>query len=551
MNMKCIRYSSGKRLFISLLSAAVSLTFPKLALSAGETTKLAANLPVPLEFIVVFDGAVDIRNAGKENSVVAHLKDDLQLNGKVVAPKDSVVKGHAELVGKDGNAVGPEALRDKRNAKFVSFKVVFDEIVPPSKRVLQLHAMPSRQCRTLNTGEEIRSIEVGAGGVIKLAENIEVPGPPQLVAGDELVVRINQDRSVRKTQVEPVAGAPKVNDNPAAIKNKQELASANNSEDSAWLSKPTATKAELAAADLSKVEPASSANSANADEAKTDETKADLAMAVDSKSNAGQSDLCKDKNKPVALAPVLEPERKVRVPEGPVSKQVRIVLRTPIYTKSTRIGDQIVASLVEDLRVADKLVAKKGSTLFGQVESVRRSCRWGSAITSKEARFQRSATVKISFYGLVTPDEREIAIDGLVPPQETVFNNAGAIKRVTVAADGELVKDEPIDSVKNPVMQDAMLTIMGTAQMGTMAIVAMPLMAAGVLVSTQPAMVKGIQKKFVAKGDELYLAPGDELMVQARVCRLETAQAAVSGKVVEEGGKKQLAGKPGNSKQLQ
>ncbi len=184
------------RAYDALVKLLLITLLPSTTLQAGFAS---TDLQKPVEFIVVFDRPVD---TSASKFFIARLKTDLDLNGTTAAAAGSIVKGHLEQVDANGKVIASSSGKAVDGAPY---RLVFDQIVSSTGRTLSMHALPSKQYSMMNKGKRLRSIEVEAGGMIKTTDNFYDGEAVRLSAGDELVVRINQDRTVRKAPVEEKA----------------------------------------------------------------------------------------------------------------------------------------------------------------------------------------------------------------------------------------------------------------------------------------------------------------------------------------------------------
>src|SRR5580698_4129092 len=54
--------------------------------------------PTLVQFTIVFDSAIESQSARQGELVEAHLKEKLRFNGNIIAPANSFVLGHIELI---------------------------------------------------------------------------------------------------------------------------------------------------------------------------------------------------------------------------------------------------------------------------------------------------------------------------------------------------------------------------------------------------------------------------------------------------------------------
>ncbi|MBX9722825.1 MAG: hypothetical protein K2X81_15600, partial [Candidatus Obscuribacterales bacterium] len=456
-------------------------------------------------------------------------------------------------------------------------------------------ALPSKQYSMMNKGKRLRSIEVEAGGMIKTNDNFYEGEAVRLSPGDELVVRINQDRTVRKAPAEEkaqplatVVTQTKPSLSSAAVTSEEmptETAAEKPAEKSAEVpvqqaavtSTPTPTPNEITnqtpalasqetkpAVDgnatavsseaafalkpaIPEVKPESEGSKVlpesawipDSESAKKTADEVNVEPKNDVPIKASSETVSEGAPKTDSAPPKntdVNAQIKVKLAsEGPSSDRFRVVLRTGLNSETARVGDRAQGILKDDFKIGDTVIAKVGSGIVGRVTSVKESCRWTAAVAAKDKRFQRSATLKIVFDTIITTEGKELAVGASIPVQENVFLNSGSFKKIVVSSDNEIIKVEPVENSMSPFAgaQATFLKMAATAGMGPLGLVAMPFIMVGAVGSAEPGLARSFQKTFISKGDDLYLSPGDEILVRARLCNTDGGQKAVSAKVID------------------
>ncbi len=122
-----------------------------------------------MQFPVVFDTAIDSRNARKGDIVECHLKEDLVFDTRLIAPAGSVVIGRIDHYVKSRTMTQAMTSKDLRFHKTSIVRLLFTEIVTPEQEHIKIEGILSQQ-RTCFDGKVERQVEVGKKGVISLAE---------------------------------------------------------------------------------------------------------------------------------------------------------------------------------------------------------------------------------------------------------------------------------------------------------------------------------------------------------------------------------------------
>ncbi len=149
-------------------------------------------------------------------------------------------------------------------------------------------------------------------------------------------------------------------------------------------------------------------------------------------------------------------------------------------------GDEFFAEVTSDVYGDKGIIIPKGTVAHGRLDS-----------TTEAARLGRSATLELSFDYLVTPDGREIPIEGRMS-----------------------TKLHPVAEVGKIVAQDVGYTVAGGAVGGLVALNWLGLGAAiasqGYTLAGGAAVggVVGLGASLIRKGNNVLIAPGDEIKVK-------------------------------------
>ena len=149
-------------------------------------------------------------------------------------------------------------------------------------------------------------------------------------------------------------------------------------------------------------------------------------------------------------------------------------------------GDEFFAEVVNDVRGDNGVIIPKGTFAHGKISQ-----------TTESKRLGRPASISLNFDYLITPDGREIPIDGKMS-----------------------TKLHPVTSVAKIAVQDVGYTIAGGAVGGLVALNWLGLEAAiasnGYTVAGGAAIggVLGLGAALMRKGNDVLIAPGDEIKVK-------------------------------------
>jgi hypothetical protein len=125
-----------------------------------------------------------------------------------------------------------------------------------------------------------------------------------------------------------------------------------------------------------------------------------------------------------------------------------VIFKTPVNCKTAQSGDVIKASLKEDLKIGDQIIAATGSLLVGHLEEVPAGqVQRGRGMRSIELRLGNNANKKvlrILFDQIVTTQREYISIVGRASKQKASVNGRGVPREIIVGADGELERSERV-----------------------------------------------------------------------------------------------------------
>lgn len=122
----------------------------------------ASQPPGSVRFMVTFTRGVNSKNAILGQAVEASLQDDVRLDGKTFAPAGSAIFGHIERL---RSARLSKSLISSRR-KHSSLMVIFDRIVTPDKKEINIDAQACRQFSLFNNGHVLREIVIDRNGEI-------------------------------------------------------------------------------------------------------------------------------------------------------------------------------------------------------------------------------------------------------------------------------------------------------------------------------------------------------------------------------------------------
>ena len=166
-----------------------------------------------------------------------------------------------------------------------------------------------------------------------------------------------------------------------------------------------------------------------------------------------------------------------------------VIFKTSIDCKTAQNGDVIKATLKEDLKIGDQVIAGAGSILVGHLEEVPAGQVQRGRVRSIELRLGNNANKKvlrILFDQIVTVQREYISIVGRASKQKANVNGRGVPREIIVGADGELERSERV--IKS----------------GKQLLAAIPMSA------------RGDRPDRPTAREITDIIPGDELLVQAR-----------------------------------
>jgi hypothetical protein len=236
-----------------------------------------------------------------------------------------------------------------------------------------------------------------------------------------------------------------------------------------------------------------------------------------------------------------EAERTLRIPSA---IQFPIVFKKVIDSSKAMVGDEVIASLKEDIVIDDELIAPEGSVVIGHIAKLKRSRRLTESVISKNRRFHKGSSMKIELDEIITDEDEHIPIVGCLSKQTADFFDGKQPREVEISSSGELIKAEAVftndQKVASQIVNFAAST--GIGQLGTAASFGALPVVMGVIGAVEPAMVmsrpmkpdekhprvKGaawgvwttvpgapVIQAVAFKGSDLRIEPGDELLAQA------------------------------------
>jgi hypothetical protein len=132
----------------------------------------AMPLPTAIQFPVVFKTAIDSSKARPGDQVKAYLKEDLEIDQRLVAPEGSVVIGHIDTVHQSRRLAKSAIMKEDRFRKNGSVRIIFDEIVTPMEEHIRITGIVSKQSAVFEEGRHPREVVVGNKGEFKKAEEV-------------------------------------------------------------------------------------------------------------------------------------------------------------------------------------------------------------------------------------------------------------------------------------------------------------------------------------------------------------------------------------------
>jgi hypothetical protein len=234
-------------------------------------------------------------------------------------------------------------------------------------------------------------------------------------------------------------------------------------------------------------------------------------------------------------------ERTLRIPSA---IQFPIVFKKVIDSTKAMVGDEVLATLKEDIVIDDELIAPEGSVVIGHISKLKRSRRLTESVISKNRRFHKGSSMKIDLDEIITDEDEHIPIVGCLSKQTADFFDGKQPREVEINSGGELIKAEAVftrdQKVASQIVNFAAST--GVGQLGTAASFGALPVVMGVIGAVEPAMVmskpmradekhprvKGfawgvwttvpgapVIQAVTFKGSDLRIEPGDEFLAQA------------------------------------
>jgi hypothetical protein len=125
-----------------------------------------------------------------------------------------------------------------------------------------------------------------------------------------------------------------------------------------------------------------------------------------------------------------------------------VIFKTPINCKTAQNGDLIKASLKEDLKIGDQVIAGAGSVLVGHLEEISAGqLQHGRGMRAIELKLGNNANrkvLRILFDQIVTVQSEYISIVGRASKQKANVNGRGVPREIIVGAEGELERSERV-----------------------------------------------------------------------------------------------------------
>ncbi len=219
---------------------------------------------------------------------------------------------------------------------------------------------------------------------------------------------------------------------------------------------------------------------------------------------------------------------------------VRIILSSPLDSKSARQGDPIEATLKDDFIMGGKLYASKGAKVSGHLVENFTARTLSHAVVSNNRRFHSAATLAIQFDQISDGKNSCIPITGLLSQQTVSTSEPNTFGReIKVDGQGHVIKAEavlspmrqniynaikiftfvplPAGLVLNLTAEPVAMVVAGAADPSF--VFGKPIdhkvehrrlkgMAYGLLTSLPGAW---LVSSIIFKGDQVVLKPGDEL----------------------------------------
>jgi hypothetical protein len=154
-------------LCLSLTSSDLALAIEAKAVNPGEPT-----LPFAVQFPMVFKTQIDSSHISVGDRVEGTLKENLTVEGKLVAPAGSSIIGHIQTLIQSRRLATSAFSKQRRFKKGSSLKICFDEIIAAGNKHIAIVGRLSKQKFTVKHTMRPREIEVGAQGEFTKAEEV-------------------------------------------------------------------------------------------------------------------------------------------------------------------------------------------------------------------------------------------------------------------------------------------------------------------------------------------------------------------------------------------
>jgi len=214
-----------------------------------------------------------------------------------------------------------------------------------------------------------------------------------------------------------------------------------------------------------------------------------------------------------------------------------VVLASQITSKTAKVGDPLKAHLKYDLKIADRLVAKKGSVVNGHINYVLHARTIMHSFFSPERWYRNSGCIGLTFDDIVNEKGEHLPLEAVPSRQARIVKNKAEGRELGVNHNGQVVGPWS-EQIKYKVIRLGLNAAMAPA--GVFTFGAMPV-ALGVLGAASPSFafakpvglnvrhrrLKGFAWGFLSgvpgsfliedttiKGQEAIVKPGDEFYAE-------------------------------------
>ncbi|HEY9717178.1 MAG TPA: hypothetical protein V6C69_06910 [Trichormus sp.] len=115
-----------------------------------------------------------------------------------------------------------------------------------------------------------------------------------------------------------------------------------------------------------------------------------------------------------------------------------VVLSSELSSKTAQKGDPIEARLKYDLKIGDRLIAKKGSVVTGHINYCLKARTSTASMLSAERRCRNSGCIGISFDEIVTDVGEHLPLVATPAKQNLIINNKAEGRLLGVNQDGQV-----------------------------------------------------------------------------------------------------------------